>query len=155
MRQAKAFLKGKLTQFQQEIAQLNHALQNQKSSFQEKEEEIYKELFEILDIFERLENSLQDKENKLDKTFQSYVKSNRILHKKLMRFLKSRNIVQIEFPENRAKMDYCKVTDTQEAANLENETILSVVKNGYIDNQRNITLRKAEVITVLNANIKT
>ena len=47
-------------------------------------------------------------------------------------------------------MDYCKVVDTQESADIANETILSVVKNGYIDKNKKKVLRKAEVITVLN-----
>ncbi len=151
MKQAKEFLKVKLTQFQQEIAQLTNTIKNQEESFKTKEHDLYKELFDILDIFERLDESLQDKEHTLDKTSRNYIKSTRILHKKIVRLLKSRNITQIKFPENKAKMGYCKIIDTKEVTDMENEVILSVIKNGYIDNQNNVTLRKAEVITVLNS----
>ncbi len=47
-------------------------------------------------------------------------------------------------------MDHCKVIDTKAIPNMENETILSVVKNGYMNKEENVVLRKAEVITVLN-----
>ena len=48
-------------------------------------------------------------------------------------------------------MEYCKVVDTREAPDMVNETILSVVKNGYMNSQEKIVLRKAEVVTVLNS----
>ena len=47
-------------------------------------------------------------------------------------------------------MAYCKIAETKQAPDLENETILDVIKTGYKDNRQDIVLRKAEVITVLN-----
>jgi molecular chaperone GrpE (heat shock protein) len=47
-------------------------------------------------------------------------------------------------------MDYCKIVDTRPEPEMDNETIVSVVKNGYINQKDGIVVRKAEVITVLN-----
>jgi len=56
----------------------------------------------------------------------------------------------MEFPENKARMDYCKIVDTRQEPELDNETIVSVVKNGYVNRQDGTVVRKAEVITALN-----
>ena len=64
--------------------------------------------------------------------------------------MKSGDIVKMEFPENKARMDYCKIVDTRQEPELDNETIVSVVKNGYVNRQDGTVVRKAEVITVLN-----
>ena len=150
MRKKKEFLKEKFINFQKKIAELTHALQEQEDSFQAREKELYLNLFEILDAFENLDQTIQAKENQFDKTSRRLAKNIRSIRKKLIRLLKTYHIVQIEFSNNIADMDCCKVVDTQEAADMANETILSVVKNGYIDKNKEIVLRKAEVITVLN-----
>ncbi|MBW2738053.1 MAG: nucleotide exchange factor GrpE [Deltaproteobacteria bacterium] len=150
MRKKKEFLKEKFINFQKKIAELTHALQEQEDSFQSREKDLYINLFEILDAFENLDQTIQAKENQFDKTSQRLAKNIRSIRKKLIRLLKTYHIVQIEFSNNIADMDCCKVVDTQEAADMANETILSVVKNGYIDKNKEMVLRKAEVITVLN-----
>ena len=150
MRKKKEFLKEKFINFQKKIAELTHALQEQEDSFQIREKDLYINLFEILDAFENLDQTIQAKENQFDKTSRRLAKNIRSIRKKLIRLLKTYHIVQIEFSNNIADMDCCKVVDTQEAADMANETILSVVKNGYIDKNKEIVLRKAEVITVLN-----
>ena len=150
MRKKKEFLKEKFINFQKKIAELTHALQEQEDSFQAREKDLYLNLFEILDAFENLDQTIQAKENQFDKTSRRLAKNIRSIRKKLIRLLKTYHIVQIEFSNNIADMDCCKVVDTQEAADMANETILSVVKNGYIDKNKEMVLRKAEVITVLN-----
>jgi molecular chaperone GrpE (heat shock protein) len=77
-------------------------------------------------------------------------KNIRSVHKKLKRLLQARDLVEIEFPENMARIDACKVVDTRIVPGAKNETILSVVKKGYVDKKNGKILRKAEVITVLN-----
>ena len=50
-------------------------------------------------------------------------------------------------------MDFCKVVDTRVSDTLEDEAILEIVKNGYVNQDEGTVLRKAEVITVLNENL--
>ena len=47
-------------------------------------------------------------------------------------------------------MDLCKVIETMRVPEEKNEHILCIEKNGYMDTERNLVLRKAEVKTVLN-----
>lgn len=150
MKEEKAFLRQKIIEFQLKIAELTHALSEQEQNFQDREKSFCLSLFEVLDAFENLNENISEKEKEFDKTTRMLARSIRSIHKKLVRILKSNHIVQIEFQDNKAEMDYCKVVDTQEAEDMENETILSVVKNGYINKEKSVVLRKAEVITVRN-----
>ncbi len=150
MRKEKEFLRKKIIEFQLKIAELTLALREQEDSFRTREKDLSLNLFEILDAFENLDVTIRSKENGFDKTTRRMAKNVRSIHRKLLRILKTNHIIQMEFPNKKARMDYCKVVDTREAADAENETILCVVKNGYIDKQLNKVLRKAEVITVRN-----
>lgn len=146
----KEFLRDKFIEFQLKIADLSHALAERESQFLEKEQKFYLDLLDILDAFQAVDETIETKKDTLDKTARMLGKNIRSIHKKLIRLMKSRGITRMEFPENKARMHHCKVIDTRTRADLENETILSVAKNGYIDNEKGTVLRKAEVITVLN-----
>ncbi len=150
MKQEKAFLKQKLVEFQKKAAGLAHAMKEQQRDYENGEKELALDLLGILDAFDALDANMSEKEAGFDKTTRMLTKSVRTLRKKFIRLLKARNIVRITFPENRATMEYCKIVDTQSDPGKENETIISVIKNGYMDRRRNRVIRKAEVITVLN-----
>ena len=151
MKKEKEFLKEKFVKFQLKIAELTHALSEQEKRSKDRENDLYMNLFDMLDAFENLNENIRAKEDGLDKTARLLSKSIQSIHRKLIRLLKTRNIIQIEFPDKKAKMENCKIVDTKESGSMENETILSVVKNGYVDRKQGIVLRKAEVITVLNS----
>lgn len=150
MKEQKEFLRGKLVEFQLRIAELNHALKEQEDLFRNKEEGLYSGLFEVLDAFEGIEETLQAKEEDLNKTGKRLGKSIRAVHRKLVRLLKANDVVPMEFPDRMARIELCRIVDTQESGDLGNETILSVVKKGYMQQKEAKVLRKAEVITVLN-----
>ena len=150
MNAEKYFLRNKFIEFQLKIADMNHALSEQRDAFDDKEQKLFLSLLEILDAFESIEETVEVKKDQFDKTAFMLSKNIRSIHKKLNRLIKSSHIVQIEFPDNKARMDHCKIIDTHPQPEMENETILSVVKNGYINQQDGSVLRKAEVITVSN-----
>lgn len=150
MKKEKTFLREKFVEFQLKVAELTYALTEQKHAFQAKEKELFNSLFEVTDAFENLEEILSEKEDSFDKTAQMLARNIRLIRKKLMRILKANHIVPLEFPDKKACMEYCKVLETKPVSDMENETILSVVKTGYINTEQNSVLRKAEVITVSN-----
>jgi molecular chaperone GrpE (heat shock protein) len=150
MKEKKAFLRERFIAFQKKIADLGHALRQQEDAFQQRESSLCMGIFEILDALENIEESVRARENEFDKAARRLVKNIRSVHKKLIRLLKANDIVRIEFPDNMARIESCKVVDTEESHTLENETVLSVVKNGYMRKDNGKVLRKAEVITVLN-----
>ena len=150
MSTGKEFLKEKLVEFQLKIAELNHSMAKQLNSFQEREKTLALCLLDILDAFENIDETTEAKKDKFDKTARMLSKNIGSVHKKLIRLMKSIDIVKMEFPDNRARIDYCKIIDTRPEPEMENETIVSVVKNGYVNKQDGSVVRKAEVITVLN-----
>jgi molecular chaperone GrpE (heat shock protein) len=151
MKQEKEFLRQKFIDFQTRIADLSVELKKQQDASLAGEKNLFLDLFEVLDAFESLEETIRAKEEGMDKTARQLARNIRAIHRKLARIIESNHISRIEFPDNKARMETCKIVDTQKAADLENETILTVVKNGYIHDRLSSVLRKAEVITVLNS----
>lgn len=150
MKEKKAFLREKFITFQKKIASLGHALRQQGDAFQQRESSLCMGIFEILDALENIEESVEAREDKFDKTSRRLTQNIRSVHKKLIRLLKTNDIVMMEFPDNMARMESCKVVETEESNSLKDETIITVVKNGYMRKDNGEVLRKAEVITVLN-----
>lgn len=150
MKEKKAFLREKFITFQKKIAVLGHSLRQQEDAFQQRESSLCMGIFEILDALENIEESVGAREGEFDKPALRLAKNIRSVHKKLIRLLKTNDIVMMEFPDNIARMESCKVVETEESNSLKDETILSFVKNGYMRKDNGEVLRKAEVITVLN-----
>ncbi len=150
MNKAKRFVKDKLINFQLQIAEFTSKLKQQEDYSNSRESKLYLGLCEILDIFENIE---EDRNNQINSHGESTIrlaKNMRVVKKKIMRLLKANAIVPMEMANNKARMDYCKVVDTKPIPDLEDQTILTIVKTGYLNKQQNKVLRKAEVITVLN-----
>ena len=150
MDQKKTYLKSKLVEFQIKIAELTSEMREQEDSYQTREKTLFLSLFEVLDAFENLDDMIKSKEDRLDKSSRRMAKNIRNINKKLVRILKAHQITPIALKEGKARMEHCKIADTRQADDMENETILDVIKKGYRDNRKDIVLRKAEVITVLN-----
>ena len=150
MKKEKEFLKKKFIEFQLKIDELTRALKKQDQAFKDEEKEMNQHLFELLDSFENLNENIREKQQHFDKTTRMLVRSMGSIQRKIIRFLEANHKFQMEFPDKKARIDYCEVVETREMTALENETILCVVKNGYIDGKKNAVLRKAQVITVLN-----
>ncbi len=148
MKADKAYLRQKLIAFQLKIAELSHSLSEQQEGFEKKQKDHYLGLFEILDAFEILEETIEARKDQMDKPASMLCKNIRSIHKKLVRLMKVDHIVPMVFADNSARMDHCKVVETRPEPGLAAETILKVIKNGYINKLDGTVLRKAEVVTV-------
>ena len=67
MKADKAFLRQKLIEFQLKIAELTHSLSEQQVGFEKKQKDLFLGLFEILDAFENLEETIEAKKDQMDK----------------------------------------------------------------------------------------
>jgi len=143
-------LREKLIEFQREIVELRQADKERKEAAKQQEQGLLLELLEVLDAFDNLEKNIQGKEEGLDRIGRSVVKSTRAIRRKLLRLLRSRHIEPLVFPDKKARMEQCKIIATENDVTRENEEIISVEKKGYVDTERKMILRKAEVITVYN-----
>lgn len=151
MKEKKAFLRQKLIEFQIQIATLRQALREQEDAFQSRETGLFVGLFEVLDAFEGVEETIRSREEGMDKTARALSRNIRSIQRKVVRLLKDHGVLQMAFPDNRATMDTCKVVETKPSPDLKDETILTVVKNGYVAKDGGKVFRKAEVITVRNS----
>ena len=148
VRKKKIFLKGRFVEFQLKIHELNRRRQEQEEAFLAREQEMLQELFRVLDTIDDLEEIIcaEEAANKPPR----WARLVRLVQTKLLRLLESRSAVPLEFPDGKALMEYCKILETRTDETLADETIVSIVKKGYLDKQRCRVLRKAEVITVRN-----
>jgi len=143
-------LREKLIEFQLTIAEQNRFIRQREDRFKEKELTYYLNLFDMLDAFENINKSIEAKKDGFDKTAKMLGRNIRSIHRKLLRIVEAEGVIQIEFPDGKAKMEYCKVIETKQKTDSENGTISSIMKQGYIHENDKIVLRKAEVVTVLN-----
>lgn len=150
MQSEKEFLKNKFIEFQRKIAELNHELNQTRDSYRNREANLFLGLLTILDAFENLDEIFQTKADEFDKSARMLAKNIRSIQKKLSRLLREHEVVPMQFPDNMARIDCCKIVDTRREPESENETILTVLKNGYVDQRNGSVIRKAEVITVMN-----
>jgi molecular chaperone GrpE (heat shock protein) len=147
----KELLKEKIIGFQMQIGELKLEITQKEFECTEREKAIFAGFFEIADAIENLQNNLEARKAELDKSGKKLSKNIRSIHRKLIRQLGLYSIVPISFPDNKASMESCKIIETQKQPDLENETIIEIIKNGYINEQDGLVMRKAEVVTVLNS----
>ena len=105
-------------------------------------------IIDIIDSFERIEESIIEKEyNKIDevnKTTSRY----KTIQKKLLGLLQKHGVTKIEFPDNRLIVGLCEVVETEADSNRKNDEIISVIRNGYIRGKE--LIRPAQIIVVKN-----
>jgi len=141
-------LRTKLIHFQKELVTLSRTLETQDERTRQQEDGLFLELTGVLDAFENVFNTLQNKEDALDKTARRAVKSFRAIHRKLIRILEEHGVEKLAFPDGKAEIGLCKVIDTESIEGAEEGTIVSVIRSGY--RRRDRILRPAEVVTVAN-----
>ena len=128
---------------------------NFKNEVEKKENEKHDQLkdislgmIDILDSFERVEESLiekgMDKNEEASKTINRY----KTIQKKLLNLLQKYGISKIEFPDNRLIVGLCEVVETEADNDKKNDDIISVVRNGYIRGKE--LIRAAQIIVVKN-----
>ncbi len=105
-------------------------------------------IIDILDSFERIEDSVIEKEyNKIDEVNKT-VSRYKTIQKKLLGLLQKHGITKIDFPDNRLIVGLCEVVETEADSNRKNGEIISVIRNGYI--RGNELIRPAQIIVVKN-----
>lgn len=145
-------LKNQLSKIIIENFQLNNHLKNEIEQKEIEKHDLLKDIsisiIDILDSFERIEESVIEKEyNKIDevnKTTNRY----RTIQKKLLSLLQKHGVTKIEFPDNRLIVGLCEVVETEADSNRKNDDIISVIRNGYIRGKE--LIRPAQIIVVRN-----
>jgi molecular chaperone GrpE (heat shock protein) len=131
-----------------EILRLNNLLDKNKIERKDEFINLIIGIIDVIDTFEKSEEVILEKGlNNSDDT-QKILNRFSTVSKKLHKLIRKYGITKLEFPDNRLIVGYCEVIDTEPDSTLKNDTILEVVKNGYIYGKE--LIREAEVIIVKN-----
>ena len=144
----KIILEQKLVSFQKRIVSLSQALSAKEKNFLDDKQALYSEFIDILDAFENIFNTIQNKEDQFDKTVKRIINSFESIHRKLIRTLEAQGVQKIDLNDGKAEPGLCQVLETRVDTDHKEGTILSIVRHGYRVGDR--ILRPAEVITVSN-----
>lgn len=104
-------------------------------------------IIKIIDSFEAKDENLQER-YAADEAAQKVIQSYASIKKQMLNLLAKYGVTKLEFPENRIIVGFSKVVDTEPDALKKNDTIISIVKNGYIRGSE--LVREAELIIVKN-----
>ncbi len=132
--------------------QSNSLLKNEVEQKENEKHDLLKDIsisiIDILDSFERIEESVIEKEyNKIDEVNKT-VSRYKTIQKKLLGLLQKHGVTKIEFPDNRLIVGLCEVVETEADSNRKNDEIISVIRNGYIRGKE--LIRPAQIIVVRN-----
>lgn len=144
-----------LEKIEQQISDMlknNKALSNQIENNHRKEEqyldEIFLDVISILDAFSREEKVIEDHEWNKSEDSQKAIRRLLNVKRKLNTMLEKYGVKKITFDDGMSNDNLCSVTDTEPDAEKQNDSIISVEKEGYTRNEH--TLRRAEVVIVKN-----
>lgn len=131
----------------QQIVDLKKEIKDLKNEKQDLMKDFFLSVIKIIDSFESKEENLTEKyvnNSDAEKVIQSYSS----IKKQLLNLLSKYGVTKLEFPENRLIVGFSKVVDTEPDQTKKNDTIIGVVKNGYIRGSE--LIREAEIIIVKN-----
>ena len=131
-----------------EIQQLNNSVEKCKLENTDQLMDFILGIIEVIDTYEKAEESIIERELNKDENSKFIINRFNSVNKRLLKLLQKNGVTRLEFPENRLLIGFCKVIDTEPDSNLPNDTIIEIVKNGYIHGKK--LIREAEVIIVKN-----
>jgi molecular chaperone GrpE (heat shock protein) len=140
--------KAELTDNLKNIQQLHNLSEKYKLEKQDQFLELIIGIIEVIDTFEKSEEAINERNLNADENSQKIINRFTSVLKKLHKLLQKNGVTKLEFPENRLMIGFCKVIDTEPDSNLTNDTIIEVVRSGYIHGKE--LIREAEVIIVKN-----
>ena len=148
-------MKESVTELEQLIIQnlkSTNLLKNEVERKENEKHDLLKEIsisiIDILDSFERIEESVIEKEyHKIDEVSKT-VNRYKTIQKKLLGLLQKHGVTRIDFPDNRLIVGLCEVVETEADSNRKNDEIISVIRYGYIRGKE--LIRPAQIIVVKN-----
>lgn len=140
-------LKNKISNNLSEVLELKTSLKNKELEKQDLMKDPFLAIIEVVDSYENKENSLLEK-IPFDSECIKIINSFAAIKKKLLNLLLKYGVTKVEFPENKLIIGFSKVVGTEPDPTKKNDTIISIVRNGYI--RAHEVIREAELIIVKN-----
>jgi molecular chaperone GrpE (heat shock protein) len=140
-------LKDKISENLSEILTLKNAIKNLELEKQDIRKEFFLGIIDVIDSYENKESSLFSKYT-ADNEHNKIINSFSIIKKRLFNLLEKYGVTKITFPENKLIIGFSKVVGTEPDLTRKNDSIISIVRNGYIKGHE--VIREAELIVVKN-----
>ena len=117
-------------------------------NFERKTDSLLSEIISIIDAYEKAETKVKELGLEEDEKAQKAIK--RLLQPKkvALSVLSKYGVSQIDLLGKSLNENLCTVVETEPDNERENDTVLSIEKNGYIRGER--LIRRAEVVVVRN-----
>ena len=141
-------IEAKITEILKENIFLKNEIENINSKFEENRKNVFLDILQIVDTFERAELSILERNLSTNDESKKSIERLLTAKKKTLSVLEKYGIAKIVFENNIAIDKYCKVVDVEPDDTHPNNYILSIENDGYLINQE--LLREAEVIVVKN-----
>lgn len=137
-----------ITAHLREINTLKNDVERKEVEKQDLFKEMILGIIDIVDTFERVEESLVEKGLDKEEVSSKLINRYKSVHKKTVSLLSKYGVTRLEYPENKLIVGFSKIVDTEPDSSRKNDEIISIVRNGYIRGKE--LIREAELIVVKN-----
>jgi len=141
-------LQSNLTALNKTVICLTNTIEKKEIEIKDLSNEYYLGIIDIIDSFERVEEYIVEKNLNKSDNEKKILNRYETIKKKLSNLLQNYGVTKLEFTENRLLFGFCNVVDTEPDPGKKNDTIIAIVKNGYIKGSE--LIREADVIIVKN-----
>jgi len=148
MRSQISDLESLITQTLQYSTTLKNAVERKEIEKSDQLKEISIHIIDILDSFEIIEDSLNEKGIVKDSQEYKLIIRYKTIQRKLLNLLQRYGITKIEFPDNKLIIGFSEVVETEPDIYRKNDEIISIVRNGYTRGTE--LIRVAQLIVVKN-----
>lgn len=128
---------------------LHQSLREQKTQSASDVEDLFLELLEVSDALESLLTYLKNNPDVNQAFIQRLPRSLGVVHHKLLTVLSKHHVLPIELQSEQLDFNLCRVVDRELRSDLEDQTIVHVVRQGFILGEK--VLRPMEVITSIKS----
>lgn len=140
-------LKKKISDNLTEVLELKNSNKKKELEKQDLTKDFFLGIIDVIDSYENKEVSLQEK-NHDNPDGIKIITSFGVIKRKLITLLGKYGVTKIEFQENKLIIGFSKVVGTEPDPNQKSDSIISIVRNGYIRGHE--VIREAELIIVKN-----
>jgi molecular chaperone GrpE (heat shock protein) len=123
----------------------NERLEQQKNELFRK---LVKEIILLIDTHDNAVSTIKERQWNSGENSIHIMERYATIKNRAINLLEKNGVKKILFPDNKLILEYCKTVDTEPNSAMDNDTIISVEKDGYIKGDE--VIRVAEVVIVKN-----
>lgn len=141
-------IEAEVTQIKKENLQQKNEIEELSLNLERKIDSLLGDFIGVIDAYEKAEAKVKELDVDDGEKLQKAVKRMMQPKKVALSVLSKYNVSQIDLLGKTLDEDLCTVVETEPDTEKENDTVISIEKNGYIRGER--LIRRAEVVIVRN-----